>query len=61
VHGVEQAGVQALLKKDVSGDSGLHQLLNYSSAMPQGCSERGSGGKASARIGTRLIRSIPTI
>ena len=31
VHGVEQAGVQALLEKDVSGDSGLHQLLSYSS------------------------------
>jgi hypothetical protein len=31
VEGVEQAWVQALRKEDVSGDSGLHYLLRYSS------------------------------
>jgi hypothetical protein len=31
VQGVEQAGVQALRKEDVGGDSGLHYLLRYSS------------------------------
>ena len=31
VQGVEQAWVQALRKEDVSGDSGLHYLLRYSS------------------------------
>jgi hypothetical protein len=31
VQGVEQAGVQPLREEDVSGDSGLHYLLRYSS------------------------------
>jgi hypothetical protein len=31
VEGVEQAGVQALLKEDVGGEGGLHHLLKYSS------------------------------
>jgi hypothetical protein len=31
VEGVEQAGVQALLKEDVGGEAGLHHLLRYSS------------------------------
>ncbi len=34
VEGVEQAGVEALLEEDVSGEGGLHHLLRYSS---QGC------------------------
>jgi hypothetical protein len=33
MQGIEQAGVQALLEKDVSRDTGLHQFLSYSSAM----------------------------
>jgi hypothetical protein len=31
VEGVEQAGVQALLEEDVSGEGGLHHYLKYSS------------------------------
>jgi len=60
VEGVEQAGMQALLEKDVGGDTELHLVLSYSSAMRQGCGERGSGRRSSARTGTRLIRSGET-
>ncbi len=38
--GVEQAGVQTLLEKDVSGDSRLHYLLRYSSRGVQGIAIR---------------------
>jgi hypothetical protein len=54
VEGVEQARVQALRKKDMGGDSGLHHLLRYSSGASrsgEGVVEIGYGG--SARIGTR--------
>ena len=43
VQGVEQAGVQALLKKDVGGYSGLHYSLRYSSG--------GVWGNAGLRVG----------
>jgi hypothetical protein len=35
VQGVEQAGVQALLEEDVSGQGGLHHYLRYRSGAPQ--------------------------
>ena len=50
VQGVEQAGVQALRKEDVGGDSGLHHFLRYSSGSVWGCGK----GLVTVNAGTRL-------
>ncbi len=58
VQGIEQAGVQALLKEDVGREAGLHHCLRVQQGAIQvrGCRAGSRMWRVGARIGTRIQR-----